>query len=102
MTTSEDHPVPSGAKVAVFSTAMRQIEGWARIISPFGEEPHLYLVQFENEALPQVRVVLREWQTDPAHALEDSNSGRQAMPDATLVRAWHLDLLSPRVNKFAA
>lgn len=98
------HPLPAGTPVIVVITSARNrpfVEGRAYVVSPFGDEPHVYLVQFEGEALPQIRIVLPEWQHDPAQALNHLNAPRHTTPDAPLPRALQLALLSPGGNKLA-
>lgn len=104
MEKSDTHPLPAGTPVVVISAAARRspfIEGRARIVCPFGEEPHVYVIQFEHEALPQVRVVLPEWQRHPAQTIHEPKSGSRSMPAATLPRALQLALLPPGGNKLA-
>jgi len=67
------HPIPIGTRVVVINTTASSrpfLEGWCEILAPFGYAPNTYLVRFDNEALPQVRLALRDWQEDPIAALE--------------------------------
>jgi hypothetical protein len=86
MTTQNTHPLPPGALVTI-NTSLNGcpfVEGRGRIISPFGREPHRYLVQFENEAVPQIRLVLPEWQETSGSAVgKVTPSALHVNPSAT-------------------
>lgn len=86
MSSKRNHSIPSGDLVSVYITEGQDrtiLEGYARIIAPFGDEPHVHLVQFENEALPQVRYVRPEQYPDDARAAHDIDSVPPSTSEAT-------------------
>ena len=63
------HPIATNTRVVVYGTSAGRcdfVEGWARILGGVGRQLDVYVLQFEGEALPQIRQVLVEWQMDPA------------------------------------
>ena len=95
----QTHPLPPGTLVAVISTSARYrsfIEGRARIICPFGDEPHVYQVQFENEKLPQIRYVAPQRHPSNTKSAADIHNEAPSTFEATPHRAMTLALLSRR------